>query len=488
MAGPRSKIKTLKGDPFHQLEDGRTDEFGQVFRVHAGKHCCDVSTESGRTLFGVNFPDAGGAVSVPHIGAQVLVSYQAGIPILRAAPPGVSAVPTAGNQLFTDTAATVGSRPGLENEDAALPNLAASGPTEILPGDWVRMGRDGNYLATLAGGVNVMRSGDYAMISTSKEDETVRLTGRNIEMLAGAGNFKIETKDGKTSFVLDLGADEATESRGDKENFRVRAALGQRGNIASLRLTDGKGHDAYKFHALPDGSVNTKSKNMVSVIDNLWRTGARDIEFVAGRKLKINSGNGVKVVSGGSIELESDGRASLIGVGGFSVSTMGAGIISASSGLNMQLRGTTTVPLPYVTNALKVAAANGSVRFDIGNPVALDAGIARSAFEVMAWQGPVRLTSLVEGIALDTLVPGLCKIGGPPLGLTGPVLPGPVGAVTWEGLLAFFEVFGNMLDTHIHAITSPVPGSPTLPPAVPIWNVARGSLALARSIFVTLGG
>jgi hypothetical protein len=128
--------------------------------------------------------------------------------------------------------------------------------------------------------------------------------------------------------------------------------------------------------------------------------------------------------------------------------------------------------------AMLFTIANGDVFFNIGSPLAFDAQVRQSGFRVDTVTGKVALTTKLGKVELNA-GPNNTKIGGAPN-------VGPYSALLYEVFEGFMELFGNLIDTHVH--TCPAAAAPTTTPLIPPYTGARYSLPPARSNFVKLGG
>ena len=128
--------------------------------------------------------------------------------------------------------------------------------------------------------------------------------------------------------------------------------------------------------------------------------------------------------------------------------------------------------------SLLFTIANGDVFFNIGSPAAADTQVKQSGFRVDTVSGEISMHSLLGKVELNAGI-GQTKIGGVP-GV------GPFSAVLYETLQAFMDLFGFMIDTHIHIV--PTIMSFTAPPLIPPYLASRSLLPASRSNFVKVGG
>jgi len=465
-----------KGAPFSAQYSDQSWERCIIKEVYPDKYTCDVYTERGRFLSGVAWPGASDDIRAPRRGEQLAVNFNLGVPTLIEAK--VDFLRELGTtEAFRVTGATGFGAADPIYSDKGESNQRGDGPQDIMPGDWVRQGEMGQMLGVLSGGTTVLKAGELAQVIATQAQNLLRIVGQNFQLYTGAGELQFKTEDGKTSMVLRAGGDVETESAPSQDNFRIRCELGDEGEMVDFRVTDGKGCELYRMHVDPDGRVEKQALRETAIYTEDRRTeiGAGDVTFVGGPRATDVSGTDT-LNSGGAREVETGGAHRTRAAGDIAQATLRDYVVNARRNIDVQAGGT----LPNTgTPAFKITVSNGDMKFDIGNPLAGDTQVARSGFEVQTGLGDINMRSLLGNISLNSTLPGGVKAGGPG--------PGLFSAVLYEQLQAFFNLFGILLDTHVH----PQPilgGALTLPPVVQPWAASSGLFPLARSTFVKLGG
>ena len=490
-------VQTRKGASIDFFEHGRTWETCSVSSVFPETYTCNVYTERGKLLTGLAWPGAPREISPPQVGERMFVHFHAQVGTLMRAPPmaplppmpksEVSAIAGVGASVKIPTALT-----GTLNQQ---PRLSGSAPRDVLPGDWLRRSPEGNFVGVLDGGVNIMRSGEFCQIQTIADaktgDELINIVARTIRMFSGAGVLNFSTDNGKTSMVFGIGADEETESSPNEEFFRVRASMGQDGNLANFRITDAKGKSAYFMQIFPTGDTWVTQRSEVRNVDLGWKLLADSFGLTArnGNGL-IQARGDVDINAGGSLRARSFGRLALRAVGG-NASLRSSRSVNINSGNTMSITANgPLIPLiPFLARSMDIVAKNGSVVFDIGSPLSGDFQLTQSGFRVNVGSvgGSVRFsTGPAGGFVVDSITPLSVKLGGPPIAPhPSPIDPGLFTAVLFEPLLAALEALAVAFDSHVHLI----PEGISLPPIAPIQTGIVSAVApLIPSKFVRFGG
>ena len=456
-------------------------EKAYVHEVYPDTYCCDIFTEKGRFLAGVPWPNNAGEISVPKRGDKYTVMYELGTPMLLPITPDAQGgsqknSARARQPVSVTPVVAVG---GNDNVYVGKGdnNVRGDKPRDVVSGDWLKMGDLGNLIGVLEGGSVVVKAADLAQIIATQAKNMLRLVGQNLSVYTGAGSLDFKTEDGKTSIVLRAGADCDTESNPDQENFRIRCELGDEGELVDFRVTDGNGRSLYRMHVDPDGRVETDMAQRVeSVAGSSW-------DAVDGDRTESTEGNKTEVIGGssttttvGSSDHSTSGSHRIRSGNDVSVSAAHDMLMSAYRNMVTSASGDVTSGDP----AMLFTVANGDVRFDVGNPAAGDAQVRQSGFVVDTLTGNITMSSVLGTVSLNSPRPGGVKIGGAPGA-------GPFSAVLYETLSLFMDIFGAMIDTHVHF--HPDLGLiPTAPPFIPPYTMSKGVLASARSTYVKIGG
>jgi hypothetical protein len=455
-------------------------EKAYIHEVYPDTYCCDVFTEKGKFLAGVPWPNNSGEILVPKRGDKYTVMYELGTPMLLPITPDAQPG-SQKNQAKSRAPIAVTPVAAVGGNDTAYTgrgdnDLRGDKPKDVVSGDWLKMGDLGNVLGVLEGGSVVMKAADLAQIIATQAKNMLRLIGQNLSIYTGAGSLDFKTSDGKTSIILRAGADCDVESNPDQENFRIRCELGDDGELVDFRVTDGSGRNLYRIHVDPDGRVDTEMAQRTSAVEgDSWdATGGSRYESTEQDKTDVVGGSRT-VITGKNVDHDTSGSHRVR-------SSNDIGLAAAHDLLLSSFRNTLVTATGDVTSAdpaLLFTVGNGDVAFKIGEP-GVDAQVRHSGFTVDTLTGDIAISSVLGKIELNSTVAGNVKLGG----VSG---VGPFSAVLFETLSIFMDIFGAMIDTHVHFH----PGLgiiPTAPPFLPPYALSRGSLSAAKSTFVKIGG
>lgn len=465
----------LRGQTFGLLDearlDGRTHAACVVLEVFTDSCTCTVHTEHGELLTGVRFPEQNSVI--PKRGARMVLTHKAGYPELErgigdtvVGPPGeervgrISPVPAgAADDAYAQPEAFGADKRG----DA---------PRDILPGDDVRRGPDGQLMAMLSGGSAIMKASDLAQIIMTQARNLVRIVGNNVRVDTGMGTLEMRTEEGKSTLDLRIGADEATEGGVGAENWRIRAELGHAGEIADFRVLDTRGRAVYRHHVDPDGRVNRDARRETSFVDETRRAviGEDDNLFVAGDVNQDLRGD-VFVDVDGDHALKVGGNRSVVSGADMGIHSGHDLFMGAVRNGTLFTGGDATSGAP----SFHLRAVNGDLLFDVGNP--LNGNLSPSGIRMQTYTSDITLKAGVNRIMLNSVRPGGVGLGGP-----GPKIYHPV---MYEFFASMLRVVGALIDTHIH----PVPGGAVTGPSTsPVSPTIISMLPACKSRFVKLGG
>lgn len=470
----RGSPSIRKGDPFSPLSTRPTGEHCVVEHVYPSTYTCDVRTQSGRFLTSVQWPGGEQDIQAPVVGQGFVVLYidqrprlfPAIIAPLASETPAyrVSAVPDVGAE---------GDVYGGKGDGNARGNR----PLDVLPGDRVWAGQEGQLLGLLGGGIVTMKAGELAQVMASQLRNLVRVVAQNFEIFTAGGELKFinNPEDGKTSLSLRLGADEATESSPLQSKFRVRAELGHIAGLVDFAVMDRQGRDVFSIHVDPDGRLFHSATRATSVIDqDLVTLIGTNEEHTVGGSRTLSVGGDQSVAVGGSLTQEVAGALAARAGSDMTLSSMHDMQLFCRRFFNQ----TVTGAIGNQKSAYEVTVNNGHVEFHVGDPIRGDLQASRSSFKVRTTLGDISLQAKASKIKLNSPLPRGVVIGGPG--------PGIYSAVLYERLRVFMTVFGAMIDSHTHV--SAGPALATTPPLPLPWQISQGLFGLSKSQFVALGG
>lgn len=467
-------VDAMRGVTFGLLDNfasnGRVANVCTVLEVYTEACVCTVHTIEGEIVYDARFPDDNTAV--PKRGDRMLLSRVAGEPLLSKMPPPAVFNPDGEERVPRMTPIPAGAADdAYAQPEINGPDRRGNLPKDVLPGDRVEQGPDGQIMGLLSGGSALLKASDLAQIILTQARNLVRIVGNTVRLDTGMGVLEMRTEEGKSTLDLKLGADEATESGVSAENWRIRAELGQEGEIMDLRVLDTRGRAVYRHHVDPDGRVDTLSRRKTEFVDETLRTviGEDDDRFVAGDTRHDLRGDKVVEV-GGSQHTTVSGNSAL----------QTGNDLSLQAGHDLLLGATRSGRLFFGGSALSVAdafllrAVNGDVTFDVGDPARGD--VLASAINLRAPVGGIRLTTGLGRIQLNCARPGGVGLGGPGAK--------PFHPVMYEFFASMLRVLGALLDSHVHVVA----GVPSSPPVSPVSPTIIGMLPACKSRFVKLGG
>lgn len=474
------QVKAIYGDP---TPSGVVKHLrGAILQVSSNK--CVVLTED-RRLLQTDWPNAhsspsGGAgiIEPPEIGQLVEVKIVNGRAHIDRQIPLVSPI-SDGNRAFelSDTGTPTVSF------DAYGGMYKDSTPPDSLPGDKVWVGNQGQKCGILEGGAAILVATPVSAFRALQKNDTAQIFGRNLHIETGLGVLDAWNKEGLSGLDFVGGCDQATESGAGQDNWTVRASIGHNsGGLASVGFFSRQGEPLWQRVVGTDGSIAENIAGGVSravlgfVSENLGN--GRSVAIPKGNDdLQVNQGSW-RVVAGGEMKLSSGGKMSIVaGDDRFDSAnrdfTLSAGrnmLISASGDL---LTGT---PL---SKALAFRVSNGSVEFDVGNPINLDTQKTKSGFRVQTYLGDISFATAAGNVIIATTKPDSVMLGAN--GSNG-VWVAPFGVVLWEGhLQAYMKALIGLLEGHVH-------GGPGTPPVGTPMSVTMALLdKLVPSLRVKAG-
>lgn len=452
--------------------------------VNPNYYSCDVRTEDGHVLTGVAVPGliqdsvgSGGNVWIPRSGELVLV--QTGTPTANI----LKVIPTTSDLATAqETTYSVGESSAAPVEtEAGQANYRGRMPANLNPGDWVRIGNQGQMVAVLDGGVAQLMGSPWARVRAIETDDTLQLYGRNFSLQTGMGNLNIRDEGGKQSLLFQGGTDQSIETGDGRENWTVQYAIGgQRRGLVDFRTRDRQGNAMCRTTIGEDGSLEQEIVGGYT----LAAEGSAYIMYGEGRRTTLQSGDDeVNVNNGnrtvrvtGELDTEASNSLRLVSMGGRIDSSENNWIMTANQTMDVVIGGNKLAVAGV--NALTYQVANGSVLFEIGKSIT-DLKTANSGFKVATYAplGNIELSTIIPGsivkIGSTTVVDGIWLGAIPTAGPTGALFPAPppFHGVKYETLAAYLISLEKWLDgfyawaaSHVHGAY----GGPTTSPLVPL--------------------
>lgn len=475
-----TRYQKITNQPLAENDAGRTWERAVVVNVYPDTFSVDCYTEKGRMLSGLPFPSGNydpssgaGEISMPKRGMILTVHYGLGEPTLSFTQP----VPQSGTQV---PATNVTAAPNIGGSDGTYSNQGHTDyrglrPSDVIPGDWVRMGTQGNLIGVLEGGLTILKASEVAQVIASKTYDSLRLIGRNMDIYNDFGEFRFRNTNGNCSMQLRAGSKQTTQTSPDKENYTIRADLGDAGQLVNFRITDPDGHVLSSIIMDPNGSVTRTATGDTndSVDGNLT-------ESVGGDKDKTVVGDETILIGGDSTEQLAGNKniqaaADLTLQSGNDIDQMSNRDISIGAGRNMDVSVSGDMTATPGTNALTYTVTNGTVYFDIGDPAAGDSQSAMSGWGVTTLLGDMTFSTTGGNFIVNTTIPNSVQLGG-----NAPLFH----SMLYEMFQTFISTMGALIDSHTHL----TPAGPSGPPIVPPYATSESLVPDIQSEYVTHGG
>lgn len=494
-ATPPDPNSTQQGQGRHggSGHHNRTGEFATVLRYHSDRYTADVRTERGRTLTGVGrLRSSPGEVAPLHPGTEVLINYDYGIPIIF----GVMSIPASSNEMSESFSVSDTQGFGGEGNNRTQINTQgnyrqAREPQDVMPGDWAQVGEEGNLFATLAGGVNVMKSSVLSQIRTHLINDLVEIFSRNYRHVTDMGEFTILNDEGRINMRFRGASDQRTEAGPDEENWTIKMDLGSEGDFFNFELCTPQGQTLFKFHVDSEGGAEIFGINGVAITGGS-RTGGSTVQESTGRR-REHTGNDRDVDIAGSDTVQ---------IGTNQTTTVGSDH-EVNIGNDYRLQALRDIAIGAGRNVSLVAQGgegDAALIFDIeGGNWVVDLGSmtnTMSGLHFKTVKGNMTLESTLGGnIDLLTELGNLKSKSSTAKFITGQPNSVVLGGDTLASNLVKFQELQTLLndlfiklDTHTHqagamvaAGTLPVTGL-SGPPAFPIGAPLTGQIMQLKSI------
>lgn len=230
-------------------------EVATVILYNSGTHTAVVRTDSGRPLPDVpQMRHTQGSFDHLQTGTQVVVSWDLGFPIivgiLDLVGPAQTAIPS---PTLTGVA-------GVGRDDPTQPTEGSNNyrpphaPTDMGGGDWAQVGTLGNHVAVLEGGLSLLGA-PSAQIQSFAAQGLLRHVARVMDGFSDFGQWRMENKQGRTSFVLRAGSNQTTQTGFDEQHWTIQLDLGATGDVLDFKILEPEGKVLFRLHAGADGRV-----------------------------------------------------------------------------------------------------------------------------------------------------------------------------------------------------------------------------------------
>jgi len=347
-----------------------------------------------------------GDKSILPIGTRVAITYDYG-------PAMISGIlPFTGDTSENENRTNLTGESGAGGNDPLVANKGIANyrtkntPRDLQSGDWAKVSDDGNAIAVLAGGVNMMKSG-MAQVRTHMLNDLVEIICRNFKLVTDMGVSEIKNKGGKVSWSFRGGSDQLTECGSDQENWAFRIDLGGEGDMFRFELTQPGGESLFRFNVNNDGQGDMffddglteffGSDKFEQVVGHSERTvGNTDTETVTNAQ-KLDVG-GNRTVSIGGSEAKSVGNDQTNSIVRNRTDTVGGKHEENVVGGNPLLA--------KPGDVARETAINGTWQVDIGNPAAGASPAALAGFKMSTFTGDITQKVTLKGDILNQTTVG----------------------------------------------------------------------------------
>lgn len=475
-----------------------------VREYYTDTYTCDLHTERGRPLRGVQqIRSAPGAVAPLEPGCEVLITYEFGQPYIL----GCIVSPAREDTSAPFSVTGVSGFGGQGNNRSVNPELGSfrkvNEPTDIMPGDFVQVGAEGNMIGVLSGGANVVKSSPLAQVRTHALNDLVEILCRNYRHVTDMGIMEVINDAGRINMSFRGGTDQSTETGIDEEKWGIRFDLGSEGDIFKFELTTPLGQTLFRIHVDAEGQCEIYGINGVSINSGSQAGGVKSEESTGDRRATIGGNNTEEIAGdvasavGGSETHTVDSSYTLSSGNDINLSALRDVGLGVGRNMAVQVMG------PLIPgDALTFNVATGNFVVDVGEVVSPFGNFQATTYEgdfdfkallggdfkVETLLGDIDTLSL--GVKLKTQVPDSVVLGG----RTGVLLS---HVAKFEQLATYINALHNALDNHIHDITTaPAPavagpfkvvgttGLPLLPISLPL----TGLVPPIKSEYVGVGG
>ena len=467
-------------------ERSRRGEFATVINYQADRYTATVRTERGRTLSGVpRLRSSPGEIVALTPGAEVLITYDYGMPLIL----GVLTTPASGNDgseaMSVSEVNDVGGNGSGTSQITSHGNFRlASEPRDILPGDWVQRGTDGNLFGLLGGGVALMKGSPLAQVRAHLLQDLVEIISRNYRHVTDMGEFTVTNTDGRVNMRFRGASDQLSESGVDEQRWTIKMDLGAEGDLFNFELCTAENQTLFKLHVDSSGGCEIFGVNGVALTSGS-RAGGRHTEehttdssrTVTGDRASSTGGDETREISGAATtNVGSDYELSANN--DIRIQAFRDGVLSAGRNVRIGAQGDSTAP---TGDSLVFDVNAGNWVVNVGTTASPLGGIKMNTVT-----GAINLKSSLGGdINAETLL-GNIKLSAQTVKIPTTLMDSVVlgGEVLVSHLVKFEELQQHLtqlyvaLDTHTHPVSGAVASAPT----VPIGSPLTGSMQLFKSL------
>ena len=317
----KNKISNQRGSPFDSelSEHGLKTERCTIVDVFPDTYSCTVRTETGRHFANLPWPSLSsdpqglaGDILVPRRGQIVIFVDDVREPYLS------FSLPTSFNSSSDIPQHSV--IPGGEivgGDDTVYAgqgrkNFRGGKPADVLPGDRVIIGTQGNLLAVLESGTSILKGSELSKVICNSVGDLLQLIGRNTDIYTDFGEVSFTNDGGHVNMSLRGGAQQTTESSTEIENFTIQADLGHAGELVDFRICDTHGGTLAQVHFAPDGSVvRYAAGNVTENIVGIYNVTLNAFNSTIATSYVVDVGGDSSETVGGSKNITASGNSAI---------------------------------------------------------------------------------------------------------------------------------------------------------------------------------
>lgn len=341
------------------------------------------------------------------IGTVVALSDEYGPTIIVGVLPFTSGREDNENRLSISGESNTGGNDPTEQRESSANYRTKNTPRDMGANDWAQVGEEGNLLAVLGGGVNVMKSSSLAQIRTYLLNDLVEVISRNFRHVTDMGVSEVKNDGGRITWSFRGGADQLTEAGADQENWTIRLDLGAEGDIFRFELTQADGSTNFKFH------VNNEGKLTVYAAQGMEENcGADRREVTIGNRLQDTKGDENLTVRNNQSERINGTRETVVAmsdtlnVGNDRTTSIQRHLTETIGGKHEEKVVGGNVALMKPGDLARETTLNAGWKVDIGNPLSGANPVALAGFKLSTFMGDIENKVVTKGNLLYSTLLG----------------------------------------------------------------------------------
>jgi hypothetical protein len=359
------------------------------------------------------------------------------------------------------------------------------GENEPQPGDRVLKSSDGNFVAALSGGMNVMSSGGMAQVRTAESGHVDIFSETFVHHTSGSETRITRDQDGKTNYAFRAGADSQQHAGPlSTDAWILRVDAGATGDVLRIAVTTPGKKELSHVHFTAGGRIE------VLALDGMHTQ-------VQTQATQMVVGDSIRQVEGRELVAVSDARTETYGslthsVTGAETSSAAARTATVAGTDRLAVAGDRFVNVGG--DELKTVFGQSQIVYGpLTDPRTALAGASSDA----AWLNYSGGFTFVPmrpggGFSVVSSLPGSVNLGvdGAPVSIPGLdkqqiiAAPGIFSAVLYEQLIIWLGQLLLWLDTHTHGTAT----GPSTPPVFPIGPQLNPNMVTFQSLRVKMGG